>query len=365
MPIQDCFTFTRTGHFVKNRTVLAAMTNKQSNADGTISMDEIDWLARRAEGGFGIITTAATHVSKDGQGWDGEFGVFDDLHIKGLKNMTNTLRKKGTISIAQIFHGGMRSPERLTGVTPLSASRNKCSESFSGFSRAAQNEDIIRLISDFSDAALRCVKSGFDGIELHGAHGYLISQFLGIKTNRRKDEWGGDINTRSKFLIEIIQSIKSKVPDNFIIGVRISPEINNIGINIHDSIKLAKILTNEGLDFIHLSCWDSFSRSISEPNDSRLITEWFTSSIPNLPPLISTGAVWNSKDANSLIAQGADFIGVARVGIAHPDWPKYISEDNYQPQLPPFTASHLKSVGLSNKFVDYMRSWDNFVLNDK
>jgi len=362
--IQKPFTFLRTGHVVRNRTVLAAMTNKQSNDDGTISSEEISWLCRRAEGGFGIVTTAATHVSKDGQGWDGEFGIFNDSHIAGLKLLTDNLRSKGAISIAQIFHGGMRSPQRLTGVQPISASKNKCSESLYGFSRSASEQDIVRLINDFSDAALRCANSGFDGIELHGAHGYLISQFLGFKTNRRNDSWGGDIIYRAKFLIEILRSIKLKVPDNFIIGVRISPEIEKIGINLHDSIKLAEILRDEEIDFLHLSCGDSFSRSICEPEDPRFITEWFTTSISQLPPIISTGAVWNSKDVNSLISQGADFIGVARVGIAHPDWPKKILNEKYEPKEPPFTETQLRDVKLSQPFIDYMKVWDNFVSAD-
>ena len=359
--ISQKFIFQRTGHIVRNRTVLAAMTNKQSHDNGILSDNEIKWLTRRAKGGFGIITTAATHVSQDGQGWEGEFGTFDDFHIPGLSEFAKNLKQNGAISIAQIFHGGMRSPQKLTGLQPISASKNSCEESYSKYSREATEDDIYRLINDFRDAALRCYKAGFDGIELHGAHGYLISQFLGSKTNRRSDQWGGNINNRSKFLIEIIRAIKSKTSNDFLIGVRISPEINKIGIDLHDSISLAKILRDECIDFLHLSCWDSFSPSKCEPDDPRLLTEWFTSTISDLPPIICTGGVWDNADVQSVFSQGADFVGVARAGIAHPDWAIEISNQDYEPQKPPFSSLYLEEADLSVKFIDYMRAWDGFV----
>ena len=359
--INQKFIFERTGHIVRNRAVLAAMTNKQSYENGILSNNEIKWLTRRAKGGFGIITTAATHVSRDGQGWEGEFGTFDDFHIPGLSELANNLKQNGAISIAQIFHAGMRSPQKLTNLQPISASKNSCEESYSKYSREATEDDIYRLINDFRDAALRCYKAGFDGIELHGAHGYLISQFLGSKTNRRSDQWGGSIKNRSKFLIEIIRAIKSKTSKDFLIGVRISPEINKIGIELHDSISLAKILRDECIDFLHLSCWDSFSPSKCEPDDPRLLTEWFTSTISDLPPIICTGGVWDNADVQSVFSQGADFVGVARAGIAHPDWAIEISNQDYKPQKPPFSSLHLEEADLSGKFIDYMRAWDGFV----
>ena len=357
----DSYMFNRTGHSARNRAVLAAMTNKQSHSDGTLSDNEIRWLTRRAEGGFGIITTAAAHVSKDGQGWEGELGVFDDVHIHNLSTLTNSIHTHDSLVFAQLYHGGMRAPQHLTGREPVSASRVRCDESESGFSRSASGKDIERIIQDFTSAAVRCVNSGFDGIELHGAHGYLISQFLGTKTNMRTDEWGGGLKGRSRFLIEIYRSIKENVPDPFIVGARISPEISNMGINLDDSINLACSLRDEGVDFIHLSCWDVFANSKEYPDDPRTLTEWFTRSINNLPPIISTGSVWSTADAQNLMNQGADLIGVARVGIPHPEWAENLSQENYNPPRAPFTAEQLREADLSDVFIDYMREWKGFV----
>ena len=266
------YVFSRTKKKIRNRSVLAAMTNKQSHRDGTLSDEEINWLTRRAKDGFGIITTAATHVSKNGQGWDGEFGVYEDSFINRLKVLTDSIHEQDSLVFAQLFHGGMRAPEKLTGNIPISASKIPCKESSTGFTKAANQKDIEGIILDFKSAAIRCVEAGFDGIELHGAHGYLISQFLGKKTNNRKDIWGGDINNRSKFLMKIINEIKKSVPESFIVGVRISPEINDMGIFLADSLKLAKILTKIGIDFIHLSCWDCFKISDKYSKDKKTIT---------------------------------------------------------------------------------------------
>ncbi|MDG1847885.1 MAG: NADH:flavin oxidoreductase, partial [Candidatus Marinimicrobia bacterium] len=187
----DPYVFPRTKKKIRNRSVLAAMTNKQSHRDGTLSDEEINWLTRRAKDGFGIITTAATHVSKNGQGWEGEFGVYKDSFIDRLKVLTDSIHEYDSLIFAQLFHGGMRAPEKLTGNIPISSSKIPCKESSTGSTKAANQKDIEDIIFDFKSAAIRCVEAGFDGIELHGAHGYLISQFLGKKTNHRKDIWGG------------------------------------------------------------------------------------------------------------------------------------------------------------------------------
>ena len=359
--IHESLRFKPSGIVTPNRTVLAAMTNKQSHDDGRLSNNELQWLKRRAEGGFGIVTTAAAHVSKDGQSWKGELGVFDDIHIDGLSRLARDIHKQKSLLIAQLFHGGLQADENLTGSRPISASRTKSRLSKTGFSKQASEKEIIRVISDFKDAAHRCHKAGFDGVEIHGAHGYLITQFLGIKTNLRSDSWGGSLNNRSKLLIEILRTIRDEFPENFIVGVRISPEIKTMGIRLDDSIELAKKISDMEIDFIHISCWDVFKRSIEYPNINKTLTEWFTESCENLPTVISTGGVWSKENADDLLKQGADLVGVGRVGIGYPEWAKEVMKEKYDPKKPPFTSKQLKEAHLSDVFIDYMRKWDGFV----
>ena len=359
--IHESLRFKPSGIVTPNRTVLAAMTNKQSHDDGRLSNNELQWLKRRAEGGFGIVTTAAAHVSKDGQSWKGELGVFDDIHIDGLSRLARDIHNEESLLIAQLFHGGLQADENLTGSRPISASRTKSRLSKTGFSKQASEKEIIRVISDFKDAAHRCHEAGFDGVEIHGAHGYLITQFLGIKTNLRSDSWGGSLNNRSRLLIEILRTMRDELPENFIVGVRISPEIKTLGIRLDDSIELAKKISDMEIDFIHISCWDVFKRSIEYPNINKTLTEWFTESCENLPTVISTGGVWSKENADDLLKQGADLVGVGRVGIGYPEWAKEVMKEEYDPKKPPFTSKQLKEAHLSDVFIDYMRKWDGFV----
>ncbi len=355
----DAFVLPRTGRLLRNRSVLAAMTNKQSNLDGTLSAEEIHWLTRRAEGGFGIVTTAAANVTETSRGWDGEMGVWGDHQIPGLTAMANQISQHGAIGLVQLFHGGMRSPESINGVQPVSASINT-EAGMEGSTRALSDAEVLSLVDDFAQAALRCQAAGFDGVELHGAHSYLICQFLGAKTNRRDDDWGGTFDKRCRFLFAIIEAVRALTSPDFLIFVRISPTIEKIGLELEDTLELAKKLSKTGIDGLHVSCWDVF-QSV-EDGDERRLTRRFSEVLPADFPLISTGAVWSSSDAQFVLDEGAQLVGVGRVAIAHPDWPVRLGDGSYHPQRPPFSAQHLAEAGLSPVFIDYMRRWKNFVI---
>jgi 2,4-dienoyl-CoA reductase-like NADH-dependent reductase (Old Yellow Enzyme family) len=364
MNLTDALVLPRTGKVLKNRTVLAAMTNKQSHENGILSEEEKKWLIRRAKGDFGIITTAATNVTENGRGWVGEMGVWGDHQIPELTNLARELKKTGAVSLAQLFHGGMRAPKHINGVQPISASINTEPGMNGVYTRALSHEEIVEMVQSFTDAAVRCHKAGFDGVELHGAHSYLICQFLGIVTNRREDDWGGDLEGRSRFLREIITSIRKQTSPDFLIVVRISPIIEKLGIYLEDSLQLARILSELEIDILHISCWDVFQK-VDSDLDNRSLTKIFSEVTDNRLPLISTGAVWSAKDAQYVIDEGADLVGVARVGIAYPDWPKYISDISYSPEKPPFSERHLLEADLSPVFVEYMRAWKGFVTDGK
>ena len=359
MHILEPILFARTNIHAKNRTLLAAMTNKQSLDDGRLSKDEIHWLVRRAKGEFGITTTAAANVTETGRGWEGEMGVWGDHQLEGLTEMATQLEETGTISLVQLFHGGMRAPADLNGQQPISASYNTEPHLNGSYAREMSEIEIISMIQSFTEAAVRCEKAGFHGVELHGAHSYLICQFLGSKTNRRTDSWGGDIWERSRFLREIIHSIRNETNKDFLISVRISPIIESIGIALDESLELTKILCDLDINMLHLSCWDVFQSS--EAGNS--LTKEFRKFVPENVVFISTGSVWTARDVNWLLQEGADIVGVARVGIGHPDWPTHLHDLNYNPQRPPFTVEHLLNAGLSPRFISYMKRWKNFVVD--
>lgn len=364
MEITKEWKFPSNGHSIRNRTVLAALTNKQSNEDGTLSNEEINFLLRRAEGGFGIVTSAASHVMENGQGWHGEMGVWGDHHIPGLTRLAQGLRERGAMSLVQIFHGGMRAPAELIGGTPISASINN-ENTGNEAAREMTSDEIEEMIEAFAAAAERCEKAGIDGVEIHGAHGYLIAQFLGTKTNRRDDEWGGDLNGRSRFLIRIIEAVRIRTSPEFFVVVRISPEIADLGIQIDDSLELARRLSDTEIDALHISCWDVFKGSEGDLTDSRTLTRRFREVIPDELPLISTGSIWTSADVRFVMDEGADLVGVGKVGIAHPDWPLGLKDPNFEPTPPPFTVDYLESVDLSPIFVEYMHRYRGFVVGGR
>ena len=187
------------GLSMKNRFMLAPLTNTQSYEDGKLSKDEFVWLTLRARGNFGITMSCASHVQEIGKGFPGQLGIFDDKHIDGLKKLTDEIRKYNSLSVAQLHHAGMRSPKEIIGERPVCPSADDKTKS-----RALDNNEVNFLIDDFVKAAIRAKKSGYDGVELHGAHGYILCQFLSSTINKREDNFGGSLEKRSRIIMSLI-----------------------------------------------------------------------------------------------------------------------------------------------------------------
>ena len=357
--ILESYTFPRTGRRIRNRLVLAAMTNKQSHADGSLSDDELTWLEARAA--FGIVTTCAAHVATDGQGWDGELGVYADALLPGLTRLATALRSAGTVSLVQIFHGGVRAPSRLTGAQPFSASAFEFDTPTFEQPRAATERDIEDTIAAFASAARRCAKAGFDGVEIHGAHGYLITQFLGSVTNTRTDAWGGSLARRARFVRAILAAVRAAVPAEFLVGVRLSPEVPDQGVTLEEALQVARWLVEDGVDFLHVSNWDSFKPPAAHPESTKPLTTYFREAVGSKVPLIATGSVWTPTQADEVLVHGADMVGLARAAIGNATWPIQAATPGWEPERPPYTPAHLGANALSDTLVDYMRLWPGFV----
>jgi 2,4-dienoyl-CoA reductase-like NADH-dependent reductase (Old Yellow Enzyme family) len=359
------YTFRRSGFTAKNRITLAPMTNGQSHEDGTLGDDEYRWLMRRAKEDFGVIITCAAHVSPDGQGWAGELGIWDDKHISGLKRLADGLHEYGSLALVQIFHGGARSPEHLTGTQPWSASEHIYSVGTKNIEvREATEQDILRVTNDFIRAAVRAKEAGMDGVELHGAHGYLIHQFLSTATNTRTDRYGGSAENRSRFLVDILAGIRKQVGDNFIVGVRISPEDKYTfkGIDFDESVDLAVKLARLGADYIHVSPWNALKKPDKYSSGDKALITWFREVLPEDIPVMVAGEIWSVEDADQAMDFGADFIALGRAGIGIPDWPARACKPKFIPLLPPYTPDYLRTCDLSDSFINYMRRWQGFVV---
>ena len=164
----------------------------------------------RAKGGFGLTMTCASHVQANGKGFPGQLGIFSDKHIEGHKRLATELKSHGSLAVVQLHYAGMRSPEDLIEGQPVSASSIKKHNA-----RELSLEEVKQLKNDFVSAALRAQKSGYDGVEVHGAHGYILSQFLSADINARIDDYGGSLDNRARLLFEITNGIRQACGPDF------------------------------------------------------------------------------------------------------------------------------------------------------
>src|SRR6202453_2351379 len=284
----------------KNRFMLAPLTNTQSHADGTLSDDEFNWLTYRATGGFAQVMTCAAHVQASGQGFPGQLGVFSDDQLPGLTRLAATIRAEGAVSSVQLHHAGIRSPAALIGEAP----RGPSEDAETG-ARALTLGEVEALREDFIAAAVRAEKAGFDGVELHGAHGYILCAFLSPETNRRDDRYGGSLENRARLLFEIIDGVRARTRPDFQLGLRISPE--RFGLKFADQIEVARWMLGSGdLDYLDMSLWDSFKPPVDEAHASRPLIDWFAELPRGATRLGAAGKLMTGADTRRLVDAGAD-----------------------------------------------------------
>lgn len=345
----------------RNRLALAPLTNQQSHADGTLSEIERRWLLRRAEGGFGILITCASHVALDGQGWPGEMGIFSDHLLPGLHELAHGITERGAIGIVQLFHGGVRAPSKVTGQRPWSASAFLDDSPNFEVPRAATEDDIQRVIHQFRDAAIRAYKAGFQGVELHGAHGYLLGQFLSATMNQRTDHWGGSLENRARLLREVTRAVRTATPSSFVVGVRISPEDHGYarGLDLDENITLAHWLCEDGIDYLHASLWDALAPCKKRPAEHPL--PLLRAACDPQVQLFAAGTIWDRSEAEATLARGATGIALGRAAILNPDWPKVATDSSWTPYRPPATPEFLYAQDVSPGFVEYLRRWQGFI----
>ena len=344
------------GLSMKNRFMLAPLTNTQSFEDGTLSDDEFLWLTLRAKGNFGITMSCASHVQEIGKGFPGQLGIFDNKHIDGLKRLTDEIRKYESLSVAQLHHAGMRSPEDIIGESPVCPSADEKTKS-----RSLSNEEVNFLRDDFINAAIRAKKSGYDGIELHGAHGYILCQFLSSSINKREDEYGGSLENRSRIIFEIIDGIRSECGKDFLLGIRLSAE--RFGIKLTESKTLCQKLIDDGkIDFLDISLWDSFKDPVEEEHKDKTLLQHFTELNRKEVLLTVAGNIRTGEDVDKIISSDVDFVTIGRAAILHHDFPnKVLENQSFIPIDTPSPKEHLRKEGLSEKFIEYLKVFKGFV----
>jgi 2,4-dienoyl-CoA reductase-like NADH-dependent reductase (Old Yellow Enzyme family) len=235
-----------------NRFVRSATWEGMAEKDGSVTPRLIDCMVALARGGVGLIISGYAFIRKDGQGAPRQLGVDRDELVPGLRKMAAGVHENNGKIVLQLAHGGFFAMRRLIGQTPLAPS------GLPGIGKFPRREmtigDIKELIAAFAEGAERAKQAGFDGVQMHAAHGYLLSQFLSPAFNRRTDEYGGTIENRARFLMETLRAIRLKVGAGYPVLIKMNARdfIAN-GLELNDSLKAASMLAKEGMDAIEIS----------------------------------------------------------------------------------------------------------------
>ena len=332
------------GVTIKNRLVVAPMTHFGSQADGLISDQERTFLSNRA-GDMGLFITAATLVQKDGKAFHGQPEATGEHCLDSLKETAQILQQQGAKAILQIHHGGSKAiDELLDGLDKISASASEAEHA-----REATSEEVEALIASYAQAADLALRAGFDGVEIHGANGYLIQQFYSAQSNRRNDQWGGSLENRMRFPLAVIDAVvavrEKHQRDDFIIGYRFSPEEpGDNGLTMIETGALIDALVQKPLQYLHVSLWE-FDKKIRRGGDTaQTRMQFIHERINGKLPLIGVGNLFTADQILAAYKTGwAEFIALGKTVMINPHIATQIREgreNEIETQLDPTRADH-------------------------
>lgn len=314
---------------IKNRFVMPAMESGTTK-DNRFTEQSKKYFSKRAQSGFGLIITDYCAVAPDGIGVKDEVGLWSDDCIENLRNLTDEIHKYDTKIFCQLHHSGMMCVQKTTGVPPKGPSAI-ASPNYKELVTALTREEIYALIEQYGDAALRAKKGGYDGVEVHAAHGYQIAQFLSPFSNKREDEFGGSYENRFRFARMIIENIKKKCGNEYPMLFRISAnEYIESGCNIEDA-KIYSVMAQEsGVHAIHVSTGTGIGGNVVTPyyfdpgfnvENAAIIKQ-----LVNIP-VIAVGRINEPYLASWILKNGkADMISLGRQSICDPEFPKKVQE---------------------------------------
>jgi len=287
-----------------------------SGTDGLVKSKHIEHYRKRAQGGAGLIISEALCVSAGGRLADTQLGLWSDEHIKGLSEIVEACHRYGAVVLSQIHHAGIKTTkktsDRIIGPSGYIDKTRKA--------EGASLQDIEIITEDFLKAAIRAFKAGFNGVELHGAHGYLLSQFASPATNTREDKYGGTIENRMRLAVELISVIRKELGSDFIIGYRMGGNEPDLAAGI----RISRILENAGVDLLHVSNgWASAEDDQMPAGFMYSPTVYNGASIKkevSLPVIVVNG-IRTGEQAAHLVESGmCDFVAVGRGMLADPEW---------------------------------------------
>lgn len=314
---------------LRNRVALAPMTTWSSNEDGTISEQELAYYRRRVNG-VGLVITGCTHVMANGIGFTDEFAAWDDYFLPSLTRLAEATKSGGAPAVLQLFHAGNKAvPELIPDSDVVSASELAAApgpfNTGQQISRALTDDEIHEVIQAFGQATRRAIQAGFDGIELHGAHGFLIQNFFSPHYNQRTDAWGGSLENRMRFPLAVVNEVQRVVQQYaerpFLIGYRISlEEAESDGLRISDSFALINRLIEQGISYLHVSLKHALTDKPIDDRDGLPIAAQVAAHVNRRVPLMAAGQISRPEQAEQVLQLGVDMVAIGRSLVINPEW---------------------------------------------
>lgn len=319
---------------LKNRIVMAPMTTLYANEDGSVSDRLQDYIVARARGGVGLIILEGAYTHWTGKGFSNQLSIDRDHHVPALKKLTTAVHREGAKIALQLLHAG-RQNTLPSVVTPVAPSPIPCPV-LKKTPRALTAAEIREITDSFAEGALRAAKAGFDCVDIHAAHGYLIDQFLSPYSNQRTDEYGRDLHGRARFLLETVEKIKAKVGADFPLSCRISAdEFVPGGLELPQSKGIAGLLEETGICAIHVSggVYESVQMTIPPFGFGQGSLVHLAKGIKEAVdvPVSAVGRIIEPQTAEEIISRGhADMVALGRALIADPSWPLKAMEKRFE-----------------------------------
>lgn len=308
---------------IPNRIVFPPINANYADREGFVTDRAISFHRRVAEGGVGLCEVGTASVRKDGKVTTNCLMLDDDKYIDGLKQLFELIKTGGSVSSLQLIHSGRQTCKAIIGEQPVAPSPIPCPV-MKETPRELSIQEIRDLVDCFAESAYRAKTAGADMVELHGAHGYLINEFLSPYSNKRTDEYGGNVKNRTMFFIEILKKIREKVGEDYPICCRISAvEYVNGGLTIGDSQNIAKLLVGSGADIISVSAgvYESMDNICPTKEMGRNVYAKISGAIKASVdvPIIVSGNILDLNDAEKILQDGdADMAAMGRALIADP-----------------------------------------------
>lgn len=308
----------------KNRLIMPPMATSKAEVDGKVSNAILDYYDEKSKGGYlSLIIIEHSFITQEGKASNMQLSIADDSVVERLKKLSNIIHKNGSKTVMQINHAGSAASSDVTSMEPVGPSIAKNPHK-GNIPRELTKEDIKNVVKDFASAAKRVKDAGFDGVEIHSAHGYLLNQFFSPLSNKRQDEYGGDVKGRIKIHLEVIKAVREVVGEDFPILLRLGASDYAEGGTIIENSKIAAVeFEKAGVDILDIS--GGFCGYVVPGLSEQGYFSTLTKALKEVVsiPVILTGGITEASAAERLLSEGkADFIGVGRAIFKDSNWAK-------------------------------------------